>query len=81
MQIRWKIEYGVAEGEEWMALKYNNAQHKQYLEMIDGVGRRWVEVFEGNTEFYSAAYWDLLTGIWRWPSLAIPSLLVPSCMC
>ena len=48
-----------------MAQKYNNAQHKQYLEMIDGVGRRWVEVFEGNTEFYSAAYWDLLTGIWR----------------
>ena len=48
-----------------MALKYNNAQHKQYLEMIDGIGHRWVEVFEGNTQFYSAAYWDLLTGIWR----------------
>ena len=48
-----------------MALKYNNAQHKQYLEMIYGIGHRWVEVFEGNTQFYSAAYWDLLTGIWR----------------
>ena len=48
-----------------MALKYNNAQHKHYLEMIDGVGRNWLDVFEGNTEFYSAAYWDLLTGIWR----------------
>ena len=48
-----------------MALKFNNAQHKQYLEMIDGIGHRWVEVFEGNTQFYSAAYWDLLTGIWR----------------
>ncbi len=48
-----------------MALKYNNVQHKQYLEMIDGIGHRWVEVFEGNTQFYSAAYWDLLTGIWR----------------
>ena len=48
-----------------MALKYNNAQHKQYLEMIDGIGHRWVEVFEGNTQFYSAAYWDLLTGIRR----------------
>ena len=48
-----------------MALKYNNAQHKQYLEMIDGIGHRWVEVFEGNKQFYSAAYWDLLTGIWR----------------
>jgi len=48
-----------------MELKFNNAQHKQYLEMIDGIGHRWVEVFEGNTQFYSAAYWDLLTGIWR----------------
>lgn len=48
-----------------MALKYNNAQHRQYLEMTDSVGRNWVEVFEGDTEFYSAAYWDLLTGIWR----------------
>jgi len=48
-----------------MALKYNNMQHKQYLEMIDGVGHNWVEVFKGNTDFYSAAYWDLLTSIWR----------------
>ena len=48
-----------------MALKYNNAQHRQYLEMTDGVGRRWLEVFAGDTDFYSAPYWDLLTGIWR----------------
>ena len=48
-----------------MALKYNNAQHKQYLEMTDEVGRNWLQVFEGNTDFYSAAYWDLLTNIWR----------------
>lgn len=48
-----------------MALKYNNTQHKQYLEMIDGVGHNWIEVFKGNTDFYSAAYWDLLTNIWR----------------
>ena len=46
-----------------MALKYNNAQHRQYLEMTDGVGRRWLEVFAGDTDFYSAPYWDLLTGI------------------
>jgi len=48
-----------------MALKYNNAQHMQYLEMTDSVGRSWLDVFKGDTEFYSAAYWDLLTGIWR----------------
>jgi len=45
--------------------KYNNAQHKQYLEMTEQVGRNWLTVFEGNTDFYSAAYWDLLTSIWR----------------
>ena len=48
-----------------MALKYNNAQHKQYYELLDGIGHRWGEVFDGTTQFYSAAYWDLLTGIWR----------------
>ena len=26
---------------------------------------KWLEVFEGDTEFYSATYWDLLTGLWR----------------
>ncbi len=48
-----------------MAAKYNNAQHLQYLEMTDNVGRNWLNVFEGDTDFYSAAYWDLLTEIWR----------------
>jgi len=46
-------------------VKYNNAQHRQYLEMTDTVGRNWLSVFEGDTDFYSATYWDLLTEIWR----------------
>ena len=46
-------------------LTYNAAQHREYLNMIDRVGRNWLEVFQGNTDFYSAVYWDLLTGIWR----------------
>ncbi len=46
-------------------LTYNTAQHREYLIMIDRVGRNWLEVFQGNTDFYSAVYWDLLTGIWR----------------
>ena len=46
-------------------MKYNNAQHKQYLEMTDNVGRNWLNVFKGDTGFYSATYWDLLTEIWR----------------
>ena len=48
-----------------MTLTYNNAQHRLYLEFTDGVGQRWIDVFEGDTDFYSAAYWDLFTAIWR----------------
>ena len=46
-------------------LTYNRAQHRDYLNMIDQVGQHWLHVFQGNTDFYSAVYWDLLTGIWR----------------
>ena len=48
-----------------MTLTYNNDQHRLYLEFTDGIGQQWIEVFEGDTEFYSAAYWDLLTAVWR----------------
>ncbi len=47
------------------ALKYNTAQHQEYLNMTDRLGHRWVEVFQGDTEFYSAVSWDLLSRIWR----------------
>lgn len=46
-------------------LKYNAAQHQEYLDMIDRIGHGWLEVFQGDTEFYSAVYWDLLSRIWR----------------
>jgi hypothetical protein len=52
-------------GRRAMALKYNNDQHHEYLDMIDRVGREWLGVFEGDTAFYSAAYWDLLTRMWK----------------
>lgn len=48
-----------------MALKYNTDQRREYLNMTDRIGANWVTVFDGNTDFYSAAYWDLLTNIWR----------------
>ena len=48
-----------------MDLKYSNEQRKEYLKMIDRNGQNWLQVFQGNPEFYSAAYWDLLAGIWR----------------
>ena len=46
-------------------LKYNADQRREYLAMIDQVGANWLSVFEGNTDFYSAIYWDLLTQLWR----------------
>lgn len=37
----------------------------EYLHYTDRIGLRWIDVFRGNTEFYSAAYWDLFTRMWR----------------
>lgn len=51
-----------------MPLTYTDDQRRGYLEFIDRIGIKWVNVFEGDTEFYSAAYWDLLTHLWRNPN-------------
>ncbi len=40
-------------------------QHREYLEMINRIGSHWLTVFGDDTRFYSAAYWDLLTELWR----------------
>jgi hypothetical protein len=48
-----------------MRLKYNHDQRREYLVLTDHVGMKWMETFEGDTDFYSAAFWDLLTGLWR----------------
>ena len=45
--------------------KYNDAQRREYLNLTDRVGMNWLQVFEGDQDFYSAAYWDLFAGIWR----------------
>ncbi len=43
----------------------NAAQRREYLQIIDRIGMRWMEVIQGNTDLYSAIYWDLLTQLWR----------------
>jgi len=48
-----------------MPLEYSKDQHRLYLDFLGDIGQRWLQVFKGNTEFYSAAYWDLLKEIWR----------------
>ena len=45
--------------------KYTDGQRQEYLHLTDQVGMKWLEVFDGDTDFYSAAFWDLFTGIWR----------------
>jgi len=47
-----------------MALKYNNDQHKEYIDMTTRIGRKWLDDFDGRTEFYDATFWDLLTKVW-----------------
>jgi hypothetical protein len=48
-----------------MKLTFTNDQHRAYMEFNDTIGREWVQVFEGDTDFYNAAYWDLLNNMWR----------------
>ena len=33
--------------------------------MIDTISQHWLRVFDHNTDFYSAVYWDLLTRLWQ----------------
>jgi hypothetical protein len=48
-----------------MALQYNDGQRREYLSMIDNIAQHWLRIFDQDTEFYSAVYWDLLTRIWK----------------
>ncbi|MBO6949987.1 MAG: hypothetical protein JJ855_18565 [Rhodospirillales bacterium] len=48
-----------------MPLTYSDQQRRAYLEFTDKVGMGWIQLFAGDTEFYSAAYWDLFTHLWR----------------
>ena len=47
-----------------MDLKYNDRQRKEYFKATQKIGVSWLSVFEEDEEFYSSAYWDLLTNIW-----------------
>ncbi len=48
-----------------MPLTYTDQQRRAYLDFTDKVGMGWIKLFAGDTEFYSAAYWDLFTHLWR----------------
>ena len=46
-------------------MSYSAEQRQVYLDMIEQVGQRWLRLFRGDPDMYSAAYWDLLTSLWR----------------
>jgi len=48
-----------------MSQNFSREQRLRYLDMTLRFGNSWLEVFQGDTDFYSAAYWDLFTNMWR----------------
>ena len=48
-----------------MKLKFSDGDRREYLAMTKKNGLNWVAIFDGNQEFYSAAYWDLFNGFWE----------------
>lgn len=44
--------------------EFNCEQRREYIRMTRNVLGDWLEVFGGDTEFYSTHYWDLLREIW-----------------
>ncbi len=45
-------------------LAFSHAQHREYLSLLDRLRDVWLTVFDGNTDFYQAHYWDLLAMMW-----------------
>jgi hypothetical protein len=43
---------------------FSHDQHREYLSLLDRLRDTWLEVFEGNSDFYQAHYWDLLAMMW-----------------
>jgi hypothetical protein len=43
---------------------YTSEQHREYILMSRKVGVDWLEVFAGNTDFFSTHFWELLTEMW-----------------
>ena len=46
-------------------MDYTRGQHEEYLRMTEKVGEHWLRVFQNDTEFWSAVYWDLFTKLWQ----------------
>ena len=58
MQIRGHPVVGI------VSVKDGDKARRAFLEMMDSVGERWLQLFDRDPELYSAAYWDLFTRMW-----------------
>ncbi len=47
-----------------MKHKFTPQQHREYIILSRKTGMDWLEVFSGNTDFYSTYFWELLTEMW-----------------
>lgn len=43
---------------------YSPQQHREYILLSRKTGMDWLSVFEGNTDFYSTYFWELMTEMW-----------------
>ena len=46
-------------------MKYTGQQQREFIKLTRKTGAEWVEVFQGNTDYYASYYWDLLTEMWN----------------
>ncbi len=45
-------------------LNFSHDKHKEFIHFTRKIGANWIEVFDGNKEFYATSYWDLLSEMW-----------------
>lgn len=46
-------------------MKYTPQQHREFIKLTRKTGADWLDIFEGNTDYYASYYWDLLTEMWN----------------
>ena len=45
-------------------MKYTAEQQREFIKLSRKTGASWIDVFQGNTDYYATYYWDLLTEMW-----------------
>jgi hypothetical protein len=45
-------------------MKFTPQQQREFIKLTRKTGAEWVDVFQGNTDYYATYYWDLLREMW-----------------